>query len=119
MKIAIVGSRDYPDIAAVRAYVALLPANTIIVSGGARGVDSIAENAARERGMECLIFKPDWDRDGKSAAFVRNATIAEECDEMVAFWDGKSRGTKSAIQYARDLRKTVTVYHPTPLSTGE
>lgn len=112
MKVAIVGSRDFTDLAQVRAYVDGLPEDATVISGGARGVDITAETQATKRGLRVISHHPDWDRDGKSAAFVRNATIAEDCDEMVAFWDGKSRGTKSAIQYARDLRKPVTIYHP-------
>lgn len=55
MKIAIVGSRDYHDLAAVWRYVESLPEDTVIVSGGARGVDAAAEMAAKSRGMETEI----------------------------------------------------------------
>ncbi len=112
MKIAIVGSRDYPDLQAVWDYVESLPLDTVIVSGGARGVDSIAEDCAFARGMDTLIFPAEWDKYGKSAGFRRNERIVAECDRLVAFWDGTSRGTQHSIELARKAGKLVTVITP-------
>lgn len=108
-RVAIVGSRDYPDLDAVRVYVAALPAGTVVVSGGAIGVDTVAEQAARARGLEVIVHKPDWNRYGKSAGFRRNTLIVADADEVVAFQYNRSRGTQNSIDTARKMNKPVTV----------
>ena len=67
MRIAIVGSRNYTDADGVVEYVNSLPDDTIVITGGADGVDSIAEGAARKRGLEVIIYRPDWDTFGRAA----------------------------------------------------
>lgn len=109
MKIAIVGSRDYRSPATVTDYVAALPVDTIIVSGGARGVDTWAERAARARGLAVEIYPANWDKYGKRAGFVRNHDIVKAADKIVAFWDGQSRGTAHSIQCARTLNKELEI----------
>jgi hypothetical protein len=109
-RIAIVGSRDYPHLADVAAYVNTLPMNTVIVSGGAKGVDLAAENAAKARRMKTVIFLPDWDTHGKAAGFIRNQDIVAACDRLVAFSHNGSRGTANSIRLARQAGKQVTVY---------
>ena len=100
MKVAIVGSRNFSDLSKVKQYVGTLPPNSVIVSGGARGPDKAAELAALELGMEIEIYLPDWEAYGKSAGMVRNQQIVDHADMLVAFWDGKSRGTRNSIQRA-------------------
>lgn len=112
MKVAIVGSRVWPNPEQIRAFVATLPENTIVVSGGARGVDSIAENAARRRGLSCHVIFADWDKHGKSAGYRRNVQVVEACDRVVAFWDGRSPGTKHTIDIATKAGKPVDVISP-------
>jgi predicted Rossmann fold nucleotide-binding protein DprA/Smf involved in DNA uptake len=112
MKIAIVGSRDYPNLQQVSQYVQTLPNYTVIVSGGARGVDRTAEQAARRCGLETDIYPADWNRYGKSAGYRRNAEIVAACDVVVAFWDGKSRGTSHTLDLARKAGKPITIYRP-------
>jgi predicted Rossmann fold nucleotide-binding protein DprA/Smf involved in DNA uptake len=109
-KIAIVGSRDYDNLRNVRLYVLSLPEGTIIVSGGARGVDQAAERAAKERDdMQTLIYKADWESYGKSAGYRRNITIVDQADWIVAFWDGKSKGTLHTITEAAKRGKEITI----------
>lgn len=110
MKIAIVGSRDFPRLDAVEAYVYGLPADTIIISGGARGVDSTAVDAAVFFGLQVRVIRPDYARyPPRVAPIMRNTQIVEECDALVAFWDGRSRGTADAIAKARAMGKRVSV----------
>lgn len=109
MKVAIVGSRDYGNLEAVRAYVRGLPKDTVIVSGGARGVDSVAEQEARRCGLEVLIFPAEWGKYGKSAGYRRNVDIVTAADQVVAFWDGVSRGTKHSIDLARAQGKLLEI----------
>ena len=127
MRIAIVGSRGFLDPDLVVDFVDRLPDNTVVITGGAKGVDKIAEAAARRRGLEIVIYPAEWNnfnlslnREKKSkypcrgkynavAGLVRNKTIVNDCDEVVAFWDGKSRGTEFTIEYAKDQKKPVKV----------
>ncbi len=109
--VAVVGSRDFADLDRVRRFIATLPAGVTVLSGGARGVDRCAAGAARARGLRCLEYFADWDRDGlQLAGRIRNQRVAERCDRMVAFWDGKSTGTQDAFTRALGLGRQVVVY---------
>ena len=112
MRVAIVGSRDYGRLDQVRTYIDLLPEFTVILSGGARGVDQCAAEAARERGLEVQEYLPDWKSLGRKAGVARNALVVDQADLVVAFWDGKSRGTKNAIDLARNMCKPFAVVFP-------
>lgn len=112
MKIAVVGSRNFPDLGAVKAYVWSLPQDTVIVSGGARGVDYEAERAAKERGMPVEIFPADWKQFGKSAGMMRNRDIVMAADKVAAFWDGLSKGTANTIDLAKQYHKPYEIHKP-------
>lgn len=109
-RIAIVGSRDYPHLDQVRAYVAGLPEGTTIISGGARGVDSVAAEAAKARGLAVVVYLPDWKTHGRRAGLVRNHDIVAAADAVTAFWDGKSSGTAYTIRIAQKAGKPVGVF---------
>lgn len=108
MKIAIVGSRDYRSQGNVADFVGGLPEDAIIVSGGARGVDSWAVEFAGTRLTE--VYPADWDKWGRSAGFRRNQTIVDACDELYAFWDGLSKGTLDSIQRAARAGKLKGIF---------
>jgi len=109
-RLAIVGSREFPDEQQVRAFVHVLRADTIVVSGGARGVDRWAEDQARKDGLQVEVFLPDYKTEPKwLAPKLRNTEIAKSADQMVAFWDGTSTGTRDAINKMLDLGKPVNV----------
>jgi predicted Rossmann fold nucleotide-binding protein DprA/Smf involved in DNA uptake len=110
VKIAVVGSRTYPNLAEVRQFVWEQDRNTVIVSGGASGVDSAAIHEARRLGMEYEVHLPDWNVHGRSAGIIRNRAIVDSANGVVAFWDGKSRGTKFTIDYARERGKLLRVF---------
>ena len=109
-RIAIVGSRDYPRPDLVEAFVARLPKSAVVVSGGARGVDSVAVEAAEARGLEAVVFPADWRRWRRSAGPRRNAEIVEHADRVVAFWDGASRGTLDTVRRARRAGLPIEIY---------
>lgn len=117
MKIAIVGSRDYPNAKAVISYVEGIHPYDTVVSGGARGVDTTAEQAARFCGLSVEVFPADWKKHGKAAGFIRNKEIVDFSDRVVAFWDGKSRGTLNTIEYARRAGKPVEIHSSSAEST--
>lgn len=107
MKVAVVGSRNlninietYLDGEMI----------TELVSGGARGIDSLAEEYARHRGIPQTIFYPDYDHHGRIAPLLRNREIVAYADLVIALWDGRSRGTKNAIDHARQLKKPLKIY---------
>jgi hypothetical protein len=108
-KVAVIGSRTFQDYSLLKATLDQIPGIQLIVSGGAKGADSLAEQYARENGIETPIFKPDWRKHGKIAGFLRNTTIVENSDMVVAFWDGVSNGTKNSIQTAGRLNKITII----------
>lgn len=110
MKVAIVGSREGVSKLKVGAYVCALPPDTVVVTGGARGVDTWAEIYAEHCGLTTLVFPAEWDKYGKGAGFIRNRLIVENADRVAAFWDGSSPGTANTIEIARQMGKPVEVY---------
>ena len=102
MKTAIIGSRNITNVDLSR----FIPSGTTeIVSGGARGVDTVAKRYAVDHGLKLTEFLPDYERFGRGAPLKRNITIIENADIVLAFWDGKSRGTKFVIDncYRRNI----------------
>ena len=115
MRLAVVGSRTINKID-FESYINFIP--SLIVSGGANGVDTISEKWANSKGIKTLIFKPEYKRYKKAAPLVRNKQIVESCDVLFAFWDGKSKGTMNAVHYAKELGKDVKIFtSPSPTTT--
>lgn len=107
MKLAVVGSRGFRDEKKMSSHLAEL-APAMVISGGARGADAMAEAWARRNGVETQIFLPDH-KKYRHPYHHRNRLIAEACDKLVAFWDGHSTGTKYTIDYARRIGKPVEI----------
>lgn len=112
MKLAIVGSRDFNNYELLKSTILgkfnLSDINEI-VSGGARGADTLADKFSEEFDIDMVVFEAEWDKYGRSAGPKRNKMIVEYCDELIAFWDGKSTGTNHSITYAKSLNKKVDV----------
>lgn len=106
MKVAVVGSRGL-TINDLEKY--LPEGTTEIISGGARGVDACAREYAIAHGIKLTEFLPEYEKYGKSAPLKRNITIIESADIVLAFWDGKSRGTKFVIDKCRRLGVSLRV----------
>lgn len=98
MKVAVVGSRSISS-ADISRYIP--PDATLIISGGAVGVDTIAEKYADEKGIKKLIIYPDYELYGKSAPLIRDKLIVDHADLVIAVWDGESSGTEFTISYAK------------------
>ena len=106
MKLAIIGSRGITDIdlsALVGDEV------TEIVSGGAKGIDSLTAEYAEQNQIKLTVFLPDYKKFGRGAPIKRNYEIVDYSDEVLAIWDGASRGTKSVIDYCQKICKKVRV----------
>lgn len=107
MKVAVIGSRGL-TVSDLGRY--LPETTTEIVSGGAKGVDTSAREYALSHDIKLTEFLPEYTRFGRSAPLKRNITIIEYSDIVLAFWDGKSRGTKFVIDNCRKLGVEVRVY---------
>ncbi len=84
--------------------------NMCIVSGGARGADRLAKRYADEHpDVHYVEHKPDWEKHGKKAGFMRNVDIVKDSNMVVAFWNGKSKGTKHTMGMAQSLNKSLKV----------
>lgn len=117
LRLAVVGSRNFTGVAAfalLAAHLDRIQASAkglelVIVSGGADGADSLAENWAHSRGCYVDIYKPDWKTHGRSAGFKRNTTIWANADAGIAFWDGESKGTQHSFGIAKRMGKPLTI----------
>lgn len=106
MKVAVIGSRGL----AVNNLEKYLPKETTeIVSGGARGIDACAREYAVRNNIKLTEFLPEYERYGRSAPLKRNLLIIDYADYVLAFWDGKSYGTKYVIDNCKKKNKPVRV----------
>lgn len=81
-----------------------------IVHGGCRGVDSIADSWAKANDIETIVYKPNYKVYGKRAPLIRDEEMVEFADVTIAFWNGKSRGTKYTFDFAKKLGRKVIVH---------
>lgn len=110
IKLAIIGSREFNDYELFKKELEPYKNKiSLIISGGARGADKLAERYADEFNIPKLIFLADWDKYGKGAGFIRNFKIIESCDCVIAFWDGKSKGTKHSLIIANEKNKPIKI----------
>jgi hypothetical protein len=123
-QVAIVGSRYFQETEMVANYVIGLATQQLlskrysndpvyykIISGDAVGVDRTAQNCAKMLDLEVDIKIADWKKYGKSAGMIRNPDIIKDANLVIAFWDGKSNGTKNSIKIARTMNKHTVVYY--------
>jgi ABC-type enterochelin transport system substrate-binding protein len=112
MKVIIAGGRNFRDYDKLRESCDNILVNqkeVEIVSGTAAGADTLGERYAQEKGYEVKKFPAQWDLYGKSAGYKRNQQMAEYADGLIAFWDGKSKGTKHMIDIANKMGLKVRV----------
>lgn len=113
----IVGSRNFDDYELLEEIMdgRLADKSSVeIVSGGARGADSLAERYAKERGYKLTVFPADWDKYGKSAGYIRNEEmhryIRESSERLcVAFWDGESKGTAHNFELSKKYNNPIDI----------
>ena len=104
--VIIAGGRDFNDYPLLKAKCDKILAsksqthNIVVITGAARGADSLGEQYAREKGYTIDSRPADWNAHGKSAGFIRNVQMANSADALIAFWDGQSKGTKHMIDTA-------------------
>lgn len=108
MKIVIAGSRDFSDWDMFKAYMNMIPpwiSIDEVVSGGARGADTFGETWAMMYDKPIKLFKAEWERLGRKAGPMRNAEMSIYGDGLIAFWDGKSKGTEHMIRMMVNAEK--------------
>ena len=107
MKVAIIGSRNLK----VNNIGEYLPKDvTEIVSGGAKGIDTCVKIYALKNNIKLTEFLPEYEKYGKRAPLIRNLEIIDYADEVIAFWDGESHGTKYVIDNCRNRSKKIKIY---------
>lgn len=118
-RIIVAGSRDFEDadfaFPRISHMLSRVPDGLEIISGGARGADAIGEAWAQANGVQCVRFPAEWNKYKKRAGFIRNAQMGWYSTHLIAFWDGKSPGTKGMIDFARENGLQVKVFQTPPL----
>lgn len=109
MKVAIVGSREYKNLDKVGQCLGIISIGEFeVITGGANGVDKYAEEMCHELKINCEVIRPINPSD-KFSYLLRNVEIITKADKVIAFWDGKSKGTKFVIDYASKRNKDLLV----------
>ena len=110
-KVIIAGGRDFDDYNMLKTHCDKILSNKrnngyriIIISGTARGADTLGEQYAKEKGYEVLRFPADWNTYGKRAGYIRNEEMSEHADACICFWDSISNGTRHMINIAKEKR---------------
>lgn len=107
MKVAIIGSRNI-TVQNIKDYIP--EQASILISGGATGIDSCVRSYALAIGIPFIEILPDYTRYKRAAPLKRNEQIIAQADEVVALWDGKSHGTQFCIRLCEKTGKKITVY---------
>ena len=114
MRVIIAGSRNYSNYQELVSFCDQVLSGTEsieIVSGTARGADSMGEKYANEREYKIARFPADWNKYGKSAGYVRNKEMADYADGLIAFWDGQSKGTLHMINLAKERGLNIRIFN--------
>lgn len=107
------GSRNIENIEEVYGKICeKVPCNcTEIVSGGAEGVDRLAERYAKEHGIFLKVFLPEYEKFGKNATLIRNTEIVKYADYILVFFNGESKGSADTAKKCFDLGKPFSIIH--------
>ena len=106
MKLLIVGSRSITDFD-LSPYI---PTNVnAIISGGAGGIDNLAEQYADSHRISKYIIRPRYDIYGRAAPLKRNEIMVEMADAVLIVWDGKSKGSQYTYKQAKKMGKSTTL----------
>ena len=114
-RVVVAGCRNYDDYREAKEYIDFCISEIkgkyelIFVSGGCRGADFLGEKYALENGFKLETYPANWKLYGNSAGPRRNKEMAEKVDYVICFWDGKSRGTKSMIEFAKSMNIPIKI----------
>ncbi len=111
MKVIVAGGRDFTNYALVEEAIKISGFEiSQIVSGKAKGVDTLGEVWALANNVPVEAFPADWSQHGRAAGPIRNKQMADYADALIAIWDGESKGTANMIQQARSKKLNVFIY---------
>lgn len=114
-KIIIAGGRDFMDYNLLKEKTDKIlqekkvTHKIVIISGCAQGADTLGLRYASENAFDVEEYPADWNKYGKKAGYMRNVEMAENADALIAFWDGKSKGTKHMIDIATERNLPIRV----------
>ena len=111
-RVIIAGGRtfkDYDRLCSVCDYMLQNQKEIEIVSGTAMGADKLGEKYAQEHGHKIARFPAKWDEHGKAAGFIRNEEMAKYADALIAFWDGRSKGSEHMINLAKKYNLKIKI----------
>ena len=81
-----------------------------IISGGATGIDTLAEQYADSHHLSKYIIRPRYELYGRVAPLKRNEQMVDISDAILVIWDGYSKGTLYTIKYAKKAKKPLTLF---------
>jgi hypothetical protein len=112
-RVIVAGTRTFNDYDLLKSkldkYLANIKDEIVIISGKARGADTLGERYAKEKGYKIMEFPAQWEKYGRSAGYRRNVEMAKNADALVAFWDQKSKGTMHMINIAKEYGLLIRV----------
>ena len=110
-KVVIAGGRDFDNFEAMQKILDLIKweSDDVIVSGTARGADTLGEKYANLKGINVIRFPAQWSMYGRSAGFKRNEEMAKFCTHGIVFWDGKSKGSEHMINLLKKYNRTYKI----------
>jgi hypothetical protein len=121
MNICIAGGRDFIDYKkmelSILSYITenynmrFLKEECSIVSGAARGADTLGERFGRTYCKHIIRCPAEWEKFGKSAGYRRNIDMAKIADIVFVFWDSVSKGTQHMITISKQLNKEVVIFN--------
>lgn len=107
-KLLIAGSRDFHNYNLLKQYIK--PEHvSVIISGCARGADTLAIQYAKEFNIPVEEYPAEWDKYGKSAGYKRNKVMVDKATAVIVFWDGESKGTKHTIDLTQAANKPLKI----------
>ena len=107
-RLLIAGSRDFNDYQLLKN--SIKPENVeCIISGCARGADTLAIRYAEEFNIPVEKYPADWNRYGRSAGYIRNKVMVDRATAVICFWDGQSKGTQHTINITKEAKKPLKV----------
>ena len=112
LRLIIAGGRDFIDYQYMLESMKLYPRLgdiTNVVCGMARGADMMGRRWAKDHDIPVIEYPADWDRHGRSAGYKRNLQMGRCGHELVAFWDGESRGTRHMIDIMEEFGKPTLI----------
>jgi hypothetical protein len=107
MKLIVAGSREFGNYQLLTKHLDEINSKygiTEIVSGTAKGADSLGELYAKIHNIPIKRFPADWNKYGRSAGYIRNKDMAHYADACICFWVNKSKGTGHMINLAKEYK---------------